>query len=399
MLKTNNPINQALNFLTWPTFADDEILKATEVLASGKVNYWTGEQGRLFEEEYAKSVGTDYAVALMNGTVALEAALAALNIGPGQEVITTCRTFIASASCVVMRGAIPVLADVDPISQNITVDSIKKVLTPKTKAIIVVHLAGWPCDMEAIVAFAKEHDLFVIEDCAQAHGAKYKGKSVGAWGDVAAFSFCQDKIITTGGEGGMVTTDSKWVWEKIWALKDHGKDYDTVYNKQHGPGFRWLNESFGTNWRMTEIQAAIGRIQLIKLPHWIEIRRNHAAFLTQAFKDIPGLRVTEPDENYYHTYYKYYAFVQPEKLKSDWNRDRIMQAITDLGVPCYSGICSEIYLEKAFTKNNLSPITRFPVAKELGETSLMFLVHPTLTQAHMEKTVDIVRQVMKMASD
>lgn len=397
MLKTNNPIHQALNFLTWPTFADDEILKATEVLASGKVNYWTGEQGRLFEEEYAKSVGTDYAVALMNGTVALEAALAALNIGPGHEVITTCRTFIASASCVVMRGATPVLADVDPISQNMTVDSIKKVLTPKTKAIIVVHIAGWPCDMEAIVAFAKEHDLFVIEDCAQAHGAKYKGKSVGAWGDVAAFSFCQDKIITTGGEGGMVTTDSKWVWEKIWALKDHGKDYDTVYNKQHGPGFRWLNESFGTNWRMTEIQAAIGRIQLAKLPNWIEIRRNHATFLTKAFKDIPGLRVTEPSEDYYHAYYKYYAFVQSEKLKSDWNRDKIMQAITDLGVPCYAGICSEIYLEKAFTKNNLSPITRFPIAKELGETSLMFLVHPTLTQAHMEKTADIVKQVMKMA--
>lgn len=397
MLATEN-IKSELQFLTWPTYEDDEKEKVYQILASGKVNYWTGEEGRLFEKEYAQFIGTPYAVALMNGTVALEAALAALNIGSGDEVITTSRTFIASASCAVMRGATPVLADVDPVSQNITVDTIKKVLTKKTKAIIVVHLAGWPCEMDEIVEFAKAHHLFVIEDCAQAHGATYKGRLAGEWGDVAAFSFCQNKIITTGGEGGMITTHHHDVWEKIWSLKDHGKSYDAVFNREHPAGFRWLCESFGTNWRMTEIQAAIGRIQLRKLPKWLMKRRHNASTLNKYFKQIPALRVTEPDATIQHAYYQYYVFVVPEKLKSDWDRDRIMQMITSKGVPCYSGSCSEIYLEKAFSDKKLTPVHRFPVAKELGETSLMFLVHPTLTEEHLLHTVKVVSEVMDMAS-
>lgn len=385
------------DFLTWPTFAQDEINSVSRVLASGKVNYWTGQESRLFEEEYAKATETQYAIALMNGTVALEAALAALDIGPGDEVITTCRTFIASASCVVMRGATPVLADVDPVTQNITAASIKKVMTAKTKAIIVVHLAGWPCDMDEINQLAKQHNLFVIEDCAQAHGAKYKGKPVGSLSDIAAFSFCQDKIITTGGEGGMITTNNKKIWERIWALKDHGKSYEAVYERQHPQGFRWLHESFGTNWRMTELQSVIGRIQLAKLTEWNRIRRANASILTNAFKQISAFRVTEPTADIFHAYYKYYVFVKPEQLKSDWNRDRIFQAINAKGVPCYTGSCSEIYLEKAFLDAGLTPVERFPVAKELGETSLMFLVHPTLTEAHMQHMANVVSEVMNEA--
>lgn len=388
---------QTQDVLSWPVFSAEEINKVSEILASGKVNYWTGQEGRLFEEEYAQAVGTKHAVALMNGTVALEAALAALEIGPGDEVITTCRTFIASASCVVMRGATPVLADIDPVSQNITVDTIKKVLSPKTKAIIVVHLAGWPCDMDAITRFARQHNLFVIEDCAQAHGAKYKDRAVGSFGDVAAFSFCQDKIITTGGEGGIITTNNTNIWEKIWSLKDHGKSYEAVFKQQHPPGFRWLHESFGTNWRMTEMQAAIGRIQLRKLSDWIESRRRNTAILRNSFKQIPAFRVTEPTEDYYHAYYKYYVFVRPEKLKSSWDRDRISQAINNEGIPCFSGSCSEIYLEKAFIKSGLTPAERFPVAKVSGETSLMFLVHPTLTVEQMLHTAQIVTKVMDTA--
>ncbi len=391
-------LKQPFHFLSWPTFADDEILKASQVLASGKVNYWTGEEGRLFEEDYAKAVGTKYAIALMNGTVALEAALAALEIGPGDEVITTCRTFIASASCIVMRGATPILADVDPISQNITVETIKKVLSPKTKAIIVVHLAGWPCDMKSIMQWAKQHNLFVIEDCAQAHGAKYQDRPVGSWGDIAAFSFCQDKIITTGGEGGMITTDNRKIWETIWSLKDHGKSHEAVFERNHPPGFRWVHESFGTNWRMTEIQAAIGRIQLRKLTEWTQLRQRNAAILTTHFKQISAFKITEPEKDIYHAYYKYYVFVNPEKLKSGWNRDRIMQAINTEGVPCFSGSCSEIYLEKAFVESGLTPAQRFPIAKELGETSLLFLVHPTLTENHMLYMVQIVNKVMDEAT-
>jgi len=383
-------------FAPWPYFAQDEIAAATAVLKSGQVNYWTGQEGRLFEQEFAMLAGCRYAIALANGTLALELALYALGIGPGDEVIVTSRTFIASASCAVMRGAVPVLADVDPVSQNITVPTIAAVLTPKTKAIIAVHLAGWPCDMDPILALAKEHGLFVIEDCAQAHGATYRGRPVGSMGDAAAFSFCQDKIITTGGEGGMLTTNNKSIWEKAWSYKDHGKSYEAVYHRQHPPGFRWLHESFGTNWRLTEMQAAIGRAALSKLPVWSEQRRQNAAVLNRRLADLPALRVTLPPEEIAHAYYKYYVFVRPECLKEGWDRDRLMAAICEEGIPCLSGSCSEIYLEKAFERAGLGPPARLKTAQELGETSLMFLVHPTLVEQDM---ADICLAVEKVCGE
>lgn len=385
-------------FAPWPYFAADEIEAAERVLRSGKVNYWTGEEGRLFEAEFAAFSGCRYAVAMANGTVALEAALYALGIGPGDEVIVTSRTFIASASCAVMRGAIPVIADVDPVSQNITAETIQKVLTSRTKAIIAVHLAGWPCDMDAILAVAREKGLCVIEDCAQAHGAAYKGRPVGSMGDVAAFSFCQDKIMTTGGEGGMLTTSSREIWEKAWSFKDHGKSYDAVYHREHPPGFRWLHESFGTNWRLTEMQSAIGRVVLTKVPGWVESRRKNAAVLNKCFSEIPALRVTIPPEEVYHSYYKYYVFVRPEKLREGWDRDRIMEAVVAEGIPCFSGICSEIYLERAFEHGGFRPPERLPVAKELGDTSLMFLVHPTLSGEDMRDTCRAVVKVLEAAT-
>jgi len=383
---------------TWPYYAPDEILAVTNVLHSGKVNYWTGNEARLFEQEYASYVGTQYAIAMMNGTVALEAILYALDIGPGDEVIVTSRTFIASASAIVMRGAIPVMADVDADSQNITADTIKVAISSKTKAIIAVHLAGWPCDMDPIIELAKQHNLKLIEDCAQAHGAIYKGKQVGSLGHAAAFSFCQDKIITTGGEGGMVTTNDRQLWQKMWEFKDHGKSYAAVYQREHPPGFRWLHESFGTNWRITEMQAAIGRIQLQKLSTWLETRRRNAAILTRALTKFPSIRLPLPNDDVLHAYYKYYLFVKPEYLRSEWSRDKIMQAINDSGVACFSGSCSEIYLEQAFIKTNLQPQKRLPVAKELGETSLMLLVHPTLGEEDMLNSAKIVEKVFQSAS-
>lgn len=385
-------------FAPWPYFADDEIQAAEKVLRSGRVNYWTGEEGRRFEEEFARSVGCGYAVALANGTVALELALYVLGIGPGDEVVVTSRTFIASASCVVMRGARPVVADVEPVSQNVTAGTVKAALTPRTKAIIVVHLAGWPCDMDPILELAREKGLYVIEDCAQAVGARYKGRPVGSLGDVAAFSFCQDKIMTTGGEGGMFTTNSKELWEKAWSFKDHGKSYDAVYNRPSPPGFRWLHESFGTNWRLTEMQSAIGRLQLGKLLGWVETRRKNAAVLTECFSRIRGMRVTVPPEEIYHSYYKYYAFVRPEMLRDGWDRDRILAAIVAEGIPCFSGSCSEIYLERAFTDRGWQPAERLRTARDLGETSLMFLVHPTLAASDMEEVCRVVNKVMAVAA-
>lgn len=385
-------------FAPWPHFAPDEIEAAAKVLQSGKVNYWTGQEGRLFEREFADYVGTKHAIALHNGTVALELALYAMGVGEGDEVITTPRTFIASASAAVMRGARPVFADVDPESGLITAETIERAITPRTKAFIVVHLAGWPADMDAIMALARKHNLWVIEDCAQAHGARYKGRSVGSIGHAGAWSFCQDKILTTGGEGGMLTLNDDELWSKAWSFKDHGKSYDAVYNRQHPPGFRWLHEDFGTNWRMLEVQSAIGRVILRKLDGWVEQRRANAHYLSERFRQIPALRVPEVPAHLYHAYYKYYVYVRPERLKPGWSRDRIMQTVSEMGIPCMSGSCSEVYLEKAFTRRGWQPAERLPVARELGETSLMFLVHPTLGQAHMQATADAVEQVMEQAS-
>lgn len=387
----------AHGFPGWPHFEQDEIDAASSVLASGKVNFWTGSEGRNFEKEFAEFTGTQHAIALANGSLALELALKALGIGPGDEVITTPRTFIASASCAVAVGARPVFADVDRESQNITAESICKVITPATKAIVSVHLAGWPCEMDEIVSLGKERGIFVIEDCAQAHGARYKGRSVGSIGDVGAFSFCQDKILTTAGEGGMITLNSDERFEAAWAYKDHGKSYDAVFRREHAPGFRWLHESFGTNWRLTEIQSAIGRLQLRKLPSWVETRRSHAATLSSCFEELAGLRVTTPPAHILHSYYKYYAFVRPDALAAGWNRDRIVAEIVARGVPCFSGSCSEIYLEKAFPAE-WRPASRLPVARELGETSLMFLVHPTLEARDIARTCEIVTLVMREAT-
>jgi hypothetical protein len=381
----------------WPYFAEDEIVAAVRVLRSGNVNYWTGNEGKEFEREYAEYTGTQHAVAVANGSLALELALKVLGVGSGDEVVTTSRTFIASASCAVMLGARPVFADVDRESQNITAESIRNVLTPRTKAIVAVHLAGWPCEMDDIVSLAREHDIKVVEDCAQAHGATYKGRPVGSIGDIGAFSFCQDKIMTTAGEGGMITLDSDEMYESAWAYKDHGKSYDAVYRRTHEVGFRWLHETFGTNWRMTEVQSAIGRIQLRKLTLWSATRRKYAKMLTESFAAVPGLRVSIPPAYIEHAYYKYYAFVCPEMLRPEWTRDRIIEEIKDAGVQCFSGSCSEVYLEKAFP-TEWRPANGLSVARELGETSIMFLVHPTLTKENICATGEVVKKVMLLAT-
>ncbi len=382
----------------WPFFEEDEIQAVTKTLQSGKVNYWTGTECQLFEKEYAQFVGSTYAISLANGTVALEAALYALGIGKGDEVITTCRTFIATASCIIRVGAIPVLADVDLDSQNITSMAIEPLITSNTKAIIAVHLAGWPCEMDSIMELARKNKLYVIEDCAQAHGATYKHKQVGSWGDISAFSFCQDKIITTGGEGGMVTMNAPLLWEKIWSFKDHGKNYHTVFNQPHLIGFKWLHDAFGTNWRMTEMQATIGRLQLKKLPHWVRLRQRNAKILNEVFFQQPALRVTLPPPEVSHAYYKYYVFLRPERLKANWNRVAIMQALKEENITCFVGSCSDISGENAFKQLPYWKKSDRPNAQILGETSLMFLVHPTLSEADMYHTAEKVIKVMKLAT-
>ena len=395
-LEGGAPVRKA-PFAPWPDFAADEIEAVAAVLRSGKVNYWTGEQSQEFEREFAEFIGVKHAVALANGTAALELALYALGIGPGDEVVVPSKTFIASASCVVRAGAIPVVADIAADSQNITAASIAKVLSARTKAIIAVHLAGWPCEMDEILALAKERRLFVVEDCAQSVGARYKGRMTGAMGNIGAFSFCQDKIITTGGEGGMLVTDSRALWEKAWSHKDHGKSYAAVFEREHPSGFRWLHESFGSNWRITEMQSAIGRLQLKKLPQWLALRRRNAELLSQGLAAVPGLRLALPPAHSEHAYYKYYAFIRPEMLRSGWNMEHILEALAAEGIPSSVGACSEIYLEKAFVDAGLGPREPLPVAKRLADSSLMFMLHPGLTEQDMRDTYNAVAKIMRAA--
>ena len=385
-------------FSPWPSFTQEEADTVQRVLLSNKVNYWTGQEGREFEKEFAAFSDSEYAIAVSNGTTALDLALNALVIGQGDEVIVTSRTFIASISSIVNAGATPVFADLDRDTQNISPETIRSVINDKTKAIICVHLAGWPCEMDGVLALAKEHNLKVIEDCAQAHGARYKGKSVGSFGDISAWSFCQDKIMTTGGEGGMVTTNDKELWSKMWSFKDHGKSYDAIYNREHPPGFRWVHESFGTNWRLTEMQSAIGRIQLKRMPEWTRIRGEHAAKLVHVCREFDCIRIPKIPDYIQHANYKFYVFVVPDKLKDGWSRDKILQELNILGVPAMQGSCSEVYLEKAFEGKPYKPKKSLPVAKELGETSLMLQVHPSLTAEQIDWVSQQLKQVLFQAS-
>lgn len=395
-----------MEFAPWPYFEEDEIHAAVQVLKSGNVNQWTGNETISFEKEFARYVGTAYAVALANGSLALDLALAALDIGQGDEVIVTPRSFVASVSCVVLKGAVPVFVDVDATSQNITLETISQAVSPRTKAVIAVHLAGWPCELDKIKRFCEEKNIFLIEDCAQAHGAAFKGKKAGSFGDCAIFSFCQDKIMTTGGEGGMLVTDDKDIWEKVWCLKDHGKNYEKVFSENQNQGFKWFVDSFGTNCRMTELQAAMGRVMLRKLDGWVEKRRQLAALFDDAFQRLAGLRASIPGQDIYHSYYKYYVFVEPEQLKTGWDRDKVIKVLNDKGIPCNTGICPEIYLENAFENTQYqlteprtyNDISRLANAKKLGEDSIVFLVHPTLDTKAVQYVIDQVKSVMKNAA-
>ena len=394
-----------MDFAPWPFFSDDEIQAVVNVLKSGRINQWTGDEVNAFEKEFSQYIGTKHAIALANGSLALDLALISFNIGREDEVIVTPRSFIASAGCVALRGATPVFVDVDPISQNITLETISKAVSPKTKAVIAVNLAGWPCDLKRIKSFCEQNKIVLIEDCAQALGAKFNGSMAGSFGDCAIFSFCQDKIMTTGGEGGMLVTNNPDIWEKVWSYKDHGKDYDTVFRQDHQPGFKWLVRGFGTNCRMTEMQAVMGRVMLKKVDGWVKKRREFADLYNKAFDSVLGLRTTVPENESYHAYYKYYVFIKPEELKAAWNRDAVIDALNKSGIPCNTGICPEIYREKAFRTSKYKMHgggkdkdgTYLPVAKKLGETSIMFMVHPTLSLESIHYVIQQVRSVMNKA--
>ena len=381
----------------WPYYSPSEIDAVVQVLVSGKVNAWTGSETHAFEDEFSAWCGTRHAIAMANGSLALSAAYLSIGLGPEDEFITTPRTFVATASSGVLLGARPIFADVSPLSGAITASSIEPLITSRTKAISVVHLGGWPADMPEIVDLARSYGIAVIEDCAQAHGASIQGKSVGSFGDVSAWSFCQEKIISTGGEGGMVTTSRSDLWDAMWAFKDHGKVHDVVFGRDHPPGFRWLHQRFGSNFRLTELQSAIGRKQLKNLPEWTAVRTRNAFILADALSTCSVVRVPMPPDGITNAWYKFYAFVKSDALADGWSRDRILAEIASLGYPAFSGSCSEIYLEKCFLDSGLSPAHRLPIARDLGLTSLMFLVHPTISTLQMSSYAEAIRSVLNQA--
>jgi dTDP-4-amino-4,6-dideoxygalactose transaminase len=374
----------------WPVMSDKMINSVTDVLKSGKLNQWNNTAVKDFEKKFANYFGSNYAIAVFNGTVALELCIKTLGLKEGDEVIVTPRTFIASASCCAWYGIKPVFVDVDINSQNITLNTIKTAITDKTKAVILVHLAGWPCDLQEICSYCRQKGIYIIEDCAQAHGAKYNNKSVGTWGDINAWSFCQDKIITTGGEGGMVTTNCPHLYKLAWSLKDHGKGYDTVFNKEHPNGFRWLHENIGTNWRMMPIQAVIGSHALDELKGWIEHRRNIASIYNNVLKECIGVRLTNPPENVYHSYYKYYFFIEPSKFKI--SRDKLIELINNENIFCQVGSCSEVYKENALA--HFIPKTELSTTKKLFETAFLLKCDPCLSEETATKNINIIKNIL-----
>ena len=382
----------------WPFFDSKQIQISSKILQSGKVNTWTGPETRKFEEEFSTWCGTKYSLAISNGTLALMAVYSALDLKAEDEIITTPRTFIATSSSAMFLGAKIVFADVDLNSGNITADLVEPLITDKTKAITVVHIAGWPAQMDEICKLANKYNLFVIEDCSQAHGASINGKMVGSFGDISVWSFCQDKIISTAGEGGMITTSNKVLWQRIWSLRDHGKSYEKVFEKKDDNGFKWLHEEIGLNMRMTEIQSAIGRYQLKKLDQWRVKREKNVSIMVDFLKDLEILRIPLPNKEVQHAWYKLYGYLISEKLSNGWNRERILGEIDKQGYPALSGGCSEIYLEKCFEKYGMQPQRRLKNAKLLGETSLMFLVHPTISENEMSSYASAIRSILIKAT-
>ncbi|MDT9598910.1 DegT/DnrJ/EryC1/StrS family aminotransferase [Sphingosinicella rhizophila] len=382
----------------WPFYDEDEIAATVAVLRSGKVNQWTGDRVWAFQQAYADHVGTGQAIAVANGSVALELALHGFGIGPGDEVIVTPRTFVASVFCVMLAGATPVFADVDRDSGNVTAATIEAAITPRTKAAIPVHLGGWPADMPAIMALAERRGFKVIEDCAQAHGAEIGGRPAGSFGDAAAFSFCQDKIISTGGEGGLVLFRDAEAHDRAWSFKDHGKNRRRMMTPAAGPGFRWVHDAVGTNMRMTEIAAAIGLIQLGKLQRWRALRTRNAGIWAEALAPIPGLRTPRPGPGLTGAFYKYYAYIDPARADGADNeelRNAILAEAAAKGLRIFSGSCSEVYREAALSHLQVPTL---PAARALGQASLMFEVHPTLDPDRLRDraaaAADIIERIL-----
>jgi dTDP-4-amino-4,6-dideoxygalactose transaminase len=392
--------------LSYPNFNRNTLKRVQEVLKSGRVNYWTGNECKKFEKEFSNYVGNKYAIALSNGSVALEIALKALQLKKCDEIIVSPRSFIISASCVLNLGLKPIFADVDD-NGNLNIEEIKKVYNKNVKALIIVHLNGLSCDLDPILNFVKKNKIFLIEDCSQAHGAIYKGKKVGSFGHISTWSFCQDKIISTGGEGGMISTNNKKLWLKLWSLKEHGKNYNKVFHKKHKTGFRWLHDEIGSNYRMIELQAAIGREQLKSLDKQIKKRNFIANFYLKKFSDYyqkynmlrkpdfkcqscPVKQNSKKCNKCVHAFYRLNLFINKNKIE----QIKFIELLNKKKINCNVGSCPEIYREKIFSKLNLYQKKRLTNAKLLGKTSIVFPINPNRDLTKIKSEINSIKKIL-----
>lgn len=388
---------------SWPVIPDEAIPAVGNVLASGKINYWTGTETRDFEYEYATYLGVDRTLAVANGTVAIEVALRTFGVGPGDEVIVPSRTFIATAGAVVAVGATPVVADIDPLTNGLTAETVALALSPRTKAVIPVHLGGYPTDIEPIANLAHQVGAVVIEDCAQAHGATIGGRPVGTIADAGCFSFCQDKILPLG-EGGLICFANPAAYERAWALRDHGRDYHLAHQVRVGESssqFRWLTTEFGTNARMPEVVGALGRVMLAHLPEYHAQRTRNATRLATALSALPGITPLVPPagSTLAHGYYRLYALIDTDRLAQGWTRDRVIDAINVEGVSAQYGSCALIGNETAFETIDLSaaPKPGLVGAERAHAQSIAFFVHPNLSEADIDDVAAATYKVLRHA--
>ncbi len=408
-IEGGEPINRK-PFPKWPSFEETTIQKAMEPLRSGRVNYWTGELGVRFEEEWAKWNGARYAITTTNGTSALHTAVAALEIGPGDEVICPSYSFIASSFCVLQAGALPVFADVDE-THTLDPKGIEGLINERTRAIIVVHLYGIVANMDPIMAIARKYNLFVIEDCAQCFGGLYKGKKVGTIGDVGCFSFCQSKHFTTGGEGGAIITDNEELHWQCKSFRDHGYDVkERLRLLELEAKLTYIHNRVGFNYRMTEMQSAIGLCELARLDSWnLPNRRRNGRFLITALKDHPLVLYPPLDTPERENAFWWAPFV----LDADRLKVPVKQFVAALeaeGVPVYGVQWPEMYREKAYVEKNGFGRLKYPFcdpnareidyttfncqkANWLAQRTISFFTHPVYTQEHMEVYVAAFNKV------
>ena len=377
----------------WPNFSKNLISKVSEILDSGKINYTDGPYGVKFEKKFSKFVGNKYSIAICNGTAALEVAIKSLRLPKNSEILVSARSFFSSASCIVNTGYIPVFADVNLLTQNISLDDIKKKITKRTKAIICVHLGGLPCDMYGIKKLASKKKIQIIEDCSQAHGASIDNKQAGSFGDISTWSFCNDKIISTLGEGGMISTDKKKIYEFCKRQINHGTNFK---NNKKTEKFIYNKDYFGTNLRLTEIQSYAGLEQLKNINKVQKKRANISKkYLNLISKYKNYLDCYYPPKKIKSAWYRLYFFIKTDIKNYQKLRLKIIKDLRNNDLKCFTGSCPEIYLEKAFKKLNKTKPIRLKNCKILGETSIALDINHTLEHSQHKKKLLILKHVIE----